>query len=792
MFSPKILARVLLLAFALGGALYLATLDYGKKLSTQVLDLIPATERSPEVALVRSLANERQARALLIALRHATPTAAETFLATLRAQPAIAEAVAMSDTSARDALGTHLFQNRFTLLLPTYLAENSALDSATLAEASAQNLDRFLVSPEALPFQDLLPRDPLLLVPTLALNASALQSANTAPTDTTLIWALSRHSPLTPEGQQPVFDAITAATIAAQQASSLLTPHTSPPPTDAFAVSWTGVARFANHSETKIRSEISTLNTASLIAVLAVALLFIRQVWKALHLIPVVALSTLGAWLSVTLVYERVHVLVFVVGSLLAGVAIDYAFYLYIQPALRTGETYAEKVRRLLKPLLVSCLTTVLGFAFLLGSPLPLIHQLGVYVAGGLITALAAALLYFAQVNKPYLAAREFTLRLPKLPPRASRLILFFLSTVTVIGLTRLRWHDDIRQLDIASPHLLSNDKAVRALCGETPDRTLYRPQGPTPAAARASLDAFHRWHAENFPGTHAASLGLLLPTEENLNQLPARLAQLRDFPEKFRTALERHGYTAEAFEPFFTAWADLTATPTPPAYDQLLSVLKPHRTGPLSLLLQTPPASTLTPPASHRDGEAVAFFATIVDHPANDLAPPPALNTVGLNQLETLNNLFTRYRSSALHLSSLGLGVIGLSVFLLYGPRRGIRIFLIPAGSCLLAFGLLGLLGQTMNLFHLLGAFLGVCLSHNYAIFSAENANRREPPPPSIRLSALTTAASFAVLAISSIPVIASLGSSVALIVLCALLFVELEPLTQQNARPVNDSSGR
>ncbi|HOG94333.1 MAG TPA: hypothetical protein PLE80_12240, partial [Opitutaceae bacterium] len=89
-----------------------------------------------------------------------------------------------------------------------------------------------------------------------------------------------------------------------------------------------------------------------------------------------------------------------------------------------------------------------------------------------------------------------------------------------------------------------------------------------------------------------------------------------------------------------------------------------------------------------------------------------------------------------------------------------------------------LGLAGQTLNLFHLLGAFLGVCLSHNYAIFTAENHTRGEEPPPSIRLSALTTAASFGALALSQIPVVAALGSTVALIVISALVFVELSPL--------------
>ncbi len=153
----------------------------------------------------------------------------------------------------------------------------------------------------------------------------------------------------------------------------------------------------------------------------------------------------------------------------------------------------------------------------------------------------------------------------------------------------------------------------------------------------------------------------------------------------------------------------------------------------------------------------------------------------MAVTQLQSLNGLFTRYRWSALRLSLIGLGLVIASVFAIYPFRRGLRIALIPAGSCFFVFGVLGLAGQTLNLFHLLGAFLGVCLSHNYAIFSSDNARARSAPPVSIRLSALCTAASFGVLSLSRTPVLHALGLTVALIVLTALTAVELEPLARR-----------
>ncbi len=188
------------------------------------------------------------------------------------------------------------------------------------------------------------------------------------------------------------------------------------------------------------------------------------------------------------------------------------------------------------------------------------------------------------------------------------------------------------------------------------------------------------------------------------------------------------------------------------------------------------------------RVGPDSSWFVTLSEQGPGP-EPPPSTSTVTDSQLQNLNSLFSRYRVSALQLSSVGLAFVGASVFVLYGIRRGVCIFAIPTGACLFAFGIFGLAGATLNLFNLLGAFLGVCLSHNYAIFSAESQNRGEEPPPSIRMSAAAAASSFGVLALSHIPVVAALGSTVAVIVLAALAITELTPLA--SAPPVRQHPG-
>lgn len=774
----KLFARVVLLAFAAFCVVRLLTLDHRQKISTNVLDLMPAAEQSPELGIVRGFANNVQARVMLFAIRdRATPeappvAAAQAFARALAASPAFAEAVVMGDSTADDALGRKIFEHRFEWLLPSWLGEREREFARTgqpletfsswLAGRAAVELEAFLSRPEATALQELLPRDPLLLVPALVDRTRLLGVGGSAGKGHALVWARITDSPFAEAGQGPVFAAI-------DQAMSSLNAGASG---GGFELQWTGVNRFAAASRARIQAEIAWLNVFSVVAVLGISCVFVRRIHKLLHLVPVILLSIAGAWTISTMLFDRLHILVFVIGSLLSGVAIDYGFYIYMQLPRRADEPYAERVRRLLKPLLASCLTTAIGFSLLLFSELPLIRQIGAFVSVGLLCALGTAILYFAQLPESWLESRSFPgLDRRDAPPWARRLVrsgLVVMGIVALAGLLRVSWHDDVRELDQPATELQANDAALRSLFGESPRQAVYLTHGPTLPEARERLDAYLNHQYRTAPQATTASAGLLLPTEADWRALPARLESLPTFAAEFNAALEQRGFTAEAFAPFFAAWNEVRANPPTGDFAALAATVGGALTGPLALLSNTT--------------EAPFWFLTIVD-PAPITPPPADMFTVGLNQLQSLNDLFTRYRWSALRLSLVGLGLLIVSVFVIYPPRLGLRIALIPAGSCLFVFGVLGLLGQPLNLFHLLGAFLGVCLSHDYAIFSSENATSGLAPPVAVRLSACSTAASFGVLAASGIPVIHAMGVTVSLIVLTALALVEVESLVRRTA---------
>ena len=758
--------RLVLAAFAAAGGLWLANLDYAQKISTDVVDLLPNHEREPEVQLLRSLVSETQARSLWFVLTDeagAPPRdeAVAAFVAQLQSDPGVAAAERVDDGTTQRELAAHIFENRFRLLLPQWLQAQRLRFAATgeplarfsdwLAQSVVDRLDQFLTRSESAAFEELLPADPLLLMPDVAEQAALLGGAGASSTaSAALVWASSVASPLAEAGQLPVFAAVEAAGAAAQAVQPGL------------QVEWSGVHRFAAASKARIRAEVSWLNTASVLMVLAVTGLLVRRPWRVLHLLPVVLLALLGAWATTTLLFERIHILVFVLGALLTGAAIDYGFHVSVHLDDHPGKAGFARLRPVLKPLLGSCLTTVIGFSLLFFSELPLLRQLGVFVTAGLLSALAAALLYFSQLSQPSIQPRRGA-GLVRRPP-------WLLTAAAVLGLgaaaglLRLHWHDDIRELEVPAEALQENDQQVRAHFGDDAERSAYLIRGPDLAETRTRLAEFSLWHEQHY-GEPPASVGAVLPTEEQHRQTPETLPWLRSFPAALQGALEARGYASDEFQPFFDGWGAYVAEPRVP-YRALLAGVVERLHGPWSNLGG----------ANERQAWLLAFSP----HAAT-ATPPTALGVVELNQLRTLNRVFTRYRTHALELSVAGVLLVVGAVLLLYGPARAVRVLLVPVGACVVTFGALGWLGHPLNLFHLLGAFLGLCLSHDYAIFASEPRPAGEPAPASIRLAALTTAASFGALMFSQIPVISSLGVTVTLIVLVALVMVESIPLRRR-----------
>ncbi len=746
-----------LLGFALVCGAWLLSLDPRERFTTDVSELLPAGERDPEARLALSLARERQARVVLVALDAPADTppaalaaAARIFSEHLRASPAFAEALPIGDQDDRASLASFLHARRFELLLPAWLAQRRAEHAAgggadfpaQLASEVFARLDERLSAPDGSALAELVASDPLLLLPDLAERLGSLNASPPPTAGRALIWCETRAGPLSEAGQQPVFAALAEAHAAARAR------------VPALELRYTGVHRFAAAAKASTRAEITRLNLIALAAVLALTALLVRCARRLLHLIPLVLLSALGAAAITTAVFPRVHVLVFVLGALLSGVAVDYAFHLLL--ACRDGETFPARVRRLRVPILGAAGTTLAGFLALTLSELPLVRQLGVYVAAGLVCGLGATLLHLSLFPRLDLAPRAFRPRLV-LPPRWRAPLMATLALVAALGLARLNWDDDLRTLEYPAPELRAEDAALRAAFGQSATEAAFLTRGASLA------EALERWHAFAALAPADAPLSGLAPllpraADHAAARSPEAHGDLAAFAQVFPAVAEEAGYEPEAFAPFLHDLAAHLAAP-PPAHEPLLRDTLDALPGPLGLL-------------AHHDAEGAWLLSRA---PRAFAVPPEAEGTISLAGIEKLNRVFARYRVAAAGLGAAGLGALLLISCALLGARKGLRTAALPVGAAALGFGALALAGQSFGLFHVLGALLGVCLAADYAHFAHADEGRGDGIA-AIRLSAVTTAGAFGVLMLSAIPAVSALGASVALIVLSALLFVETD----------------
>ena len=261
-----------------------------RRISTNVLDLLPADEAAPELALIRNLAADRSSRIVLIALDASPPlhfqggdadrlpAALNECIESLRRSGAFTDVEALSGGAYQEAIGRSVFSQRFDLLAPAWvdarwrehrLEAPNAEWSPWLAERTAARLDAFLARPEVAGFQELLPSDPLLLVPDMFDRQGFFDPMRGSPGSGALIWALSRDSPLDSAAQATISKALDQAS---HDVSSVA---------PGIAVHWTGVSRLAAASRERIEGEVSRLNLLSLASVLLVVLVCVKRPLRA-------------------------------------------------------------------------------------------------------------------------------------------------------------------------------------------------------------------------------------------------------------------------------------------------------------------------------------------------------------------------------------------------------------------------------------------------------------------------------------------------------------------------------
>lgn len=709
--------------------------------------------------------------------------AGSAFAATLAASPAF-ESVEFERHVDAQALDAALAPYRHGLLSERH----RQLLAAGAADRIAEEALHALYTPAGLvrvrPFGE----DPLNLygdyvaqltaVPGTLVLRDGVASVEQAGRVGVLVTSTLRDSPFALNAQATAMAAVNAADAAARQVSA-----------DVRVVA-SGVLRHAAANSARAKREIGLFGSLSLAGVIAVFLYCFRSLRPLLLVLVTLGISTLASVVAVQALFGQVHLLAFVFGSSLIGVAVDYAIH-FFSDRFRTQSDWdgITALRHVGPAIVVGMGTTALGYLAFLAPPFPGLRQMAVFSVAGIVSAGLCVLLAYPMVagrgaQAPPRAlgrAVEFLARL-RLPQRRKLALLATGAAVLIgAGLMRLHFVDDVRALQSSPAALLADEAELRARLGGGVDTRFFLVSGADTEtvlrreeALRARLDAL----IERGALSGYSAMSRAVPSAQRQAENRQRLAeQVYGDSGVLDGLLATLGFEAKVYA---RLRADFEA--------DAASVLTPQR------WLESPAAAAHAPLWLGQTGDGIASavaLSGVVDVAALGTAADSLDGVRLIDRVADISTVLAHYRRMAL----LGLGAallaIGTVLALRYGLRAAPRQLLPPVGGCLLTLATLGMLGVPANLFTVLALLLVLGLGVDYGVFLREGSAARPVSIAAISVAALTTLLAFGMLSASATPFIRSLGLAVLLGVASTWLLAIVASAAPNRTQALPESQG-
>lgn len=768
----------LLLVAGLGLWFTLRTLP-ALRIETDITAMLPQT--TPDAAVRQALdrfgaaAGKRNLFLVGAADFDTARRAATAFADSLRASTAF-EDVQLEVTRDLEQLDAGYGDRRTLLLSDRHRELLAAGDVAALREAALRDLFTPSGLARARPFAE----DPFNFYGDFLVQLSAGQG-RVAPRERLLViehdggsdvllTATLRDSPFSLDAQQPALEAVIAATGAARAVAPQVTVLSS------------GVLRHAVANSERATREISVFGSISLAGVILVFLLSFRSLRPLLLALGALGVSSVASIALTQAWFGQVHLIALVFGSSLIGVAVDYSIHFFADqfraPARWSG---AEAVAHVGPAVTVGMLTASLGYLAFFVPPFPGLRQMAVFSIAGIFSACFCVLLAYPLLAGRGRAAPRGVEALMRRLARLSRprggawnAVLLLGALLAALGLWRLTFTDDVRNLQSSPAHLLQEEQRVRERMGGGIDTRFFLVRGSDAEevlqreeALRARLDG-------------AVAIDALSGYSALSRQIPSQRRQADN-----AALLAQHVYGENGA--LDALLAELGFDPAVAARDR--AVFEDARRQPLRFedWLASPAAATwrdlwLGALGDEDHGSVVALSG--VRDPAALRAASDGLPGVQLvDRVADISTVLAHYRHMALLALVGALAAIGLVLMLRYGARGGLRHLIAPLGGGLLTLATLGLFGVPATLFTVLALLLVLGLGVDYTVFLREGEASRPTTLLAITLAGLITLLSFGLLAASVTPFIRSLGLAVLLGVAYTWLLAVLSSAPRRDA---------
>jgi predicted exporter len=526
-----------------------------------------------------------------------------------------------------------------------------------------------------------------------------------------------------------------------------------------------GVILHAAAGSRQASSEMTTIGAGSLIGIVLLMWLTFRSL-KPIALIALsIAIGCLGALSVSWLLFGRLHLLTLVFGASLVGIAQDYAIY-FLCARLGTDRHMDSRqlLRRLLPGLGLMLLAAVIGYLGMALTPFPGLRQMAVFSVLGLLFAWLTVILWFpALIHADSLRstglADRYSHSIGKWPQfrfnRIGVVLLAVFAVFVVAGLMRLKVSDDIRALQKTPQHLIDDQIKLGKLLDTPTPAQFYLVRGNSAEIVLQREEQLKR-HLQT-----AIDKKLISGVQAISNWVPSRQQQQADHDLVADKLLAPQGALA----------AIATAIDENEQWQQdlrqrLLAQSKP-------LLPDAFIASPAGQPWRHlwlgkTGGQSATQYASIVavrglsDYRQLQVLADVAPGISGVqwvDKVADISSVLSYYRQYMTWALLAAYATIFMLLSLRY-RRAAWRAIAPPLLATLATLALFGVIGQPLQLFHVLACLLLLGLGVDYGIFLQEPTERhRRFAWLTVGLSAISALLSFGLLALSSSPPLHAFG---------------------------------
>ncbi len=516
-----------------------------------------------------------------------------------------------------------------------------------------------------------------------------------------------------------------------------------------------GMFFFAVDSAQSAKADIQLIAVGSTIGVLVLMLLVFRSLLPLLLSLSSIAIGVGFGVLVSIFQFGSVHILTIVFGASLIGIVVDYSLHYFYHSLSQhpVSRHAASSHSSLFRAMLLSVLTSVIGYGALGLSDLVILKKVALFSCTGLAMAWVSVMVLGPLVIRRPIAARQRALRqvihaCQQVFARRPRLLvsvgLLLGCASGIYALTgNIATNDDPRRFFHVSPSLLSQEQQVASRTQVYEPGRYLMVQGASDDAVFTALEQLYAALGEQQQSLSSILDWLPSPARQRENY--ARQAKLYAEGMALDQFAARLGLPATQFTAVKAQYQQ--------ADNRVLSV---------PALLEELPS---LPPLWIAQSDRIYSVVLIRKNSDLDKIAAAADKITGVQYINTLasaSEALKAQRETGAMLLLLAYALIAVLLMLYYRRLKAVCLLLIPLVASAVTLAAVSLLGQSITVFHVMALFLVLGLGMDYIIFAKEMQTQRAVTQQAILLSAVTSLLSFGLLAFSSMPIVQAFGSTI------------------------------